>query len=102
MYTVTVTDKTISVRGNGTQFAVILTPTKKLEIHRSIEGKNDKHAAAIQTNIRKVLSRQLSTKLAWKDRFKKVGTLLQEVSNAKTLHTMNNRFTAVVTEKYDM
>lgn len=100
MYTVTVTDKSISLSGNGERFAVILTPTKKLEIHNSIEGKSAKHASEIASNIRKVITRKLSRRMSWADRMKKAGTFLAVAAEAHSLHTVNNRFNAILAEKF--
>ncbi len=103
MYTITVTEKSISVSGNGERFAVILTPVKKLETHNSIEGRGAKPAHVISANIKRMLTRQLSKRISWADRFKKVGKMLEKANTKKTtsLQIMSNNFDALLTESYE-
>ena len=103
MYNVTITEKTISVRNEQTKeaFAIVLN-NRKLETHRSIEGKGDKYAAQIQTAIRRTMARNISKKVAWAQRFNKVGKILNEVADSKTLHVMSNRFNMLLEQKFPM
>jgi len=102
MFTITKTPTSIRIASpmTGESITVLLTE-KKTEIHRSVEDKNLKAASQLSSQIRTVVARTMSKKLAWTVRFDKVYKALEgSVGTAKTFRVLANNFEKIAEEKF--